>query len=187
MHATHNFAIADVGKLLVIGKEGLQEVFLFPREGKLAVRAQRFDAIHGGGEICAGRLKDAKLLATVEPMHGNQLVAYVSNTFPCAPGVPDRIVLTDHLAEGHALACGDLLGIGSDQIIVGWRGGKGGVRLWSAGTTWGTKWRESVIDDGGMACEDLKLVDLDADGELDIIASGRSTHNVKIYWNQTGQ
>jgi hypothetical protein len=34
-----------------------------------------------------------------------------------------------------------------------------------------------------MACEDLCLADLDGDGKLDIIASGRATKNVKIYYN----
>ena len=38
----------------------------------------------------------------------------------------------------------------------------------------------------GMASEDLKVADLDGDGWLDIIAAGRGTKNVKIYWNRTG-
>jgi hypothetical protein len=51
----------------------------------------------------------------------------------------------------------------------------------------GDQWRESVIDPDGMACEDLQLADLNGDGKLDIIASGRRTHNVKIYFNDTVQ
>ena len=39
------------------------------------------------------------------------------------------------------------------------------------------------IDDGGIGCEDLVAADLDGDGRPDILAGGRSTHNVKIYWN----
>jgi hypothetical protein len=35
-----------------------------------------------------------------------------------------------------------------------------------------------------IACEDLLPADLDGDGDLDIIASGRATHNVVVYWNQ---
>lgn len=35
-----------------------------------------------------------------------------------------------------------------------------------------------------MACEDLKLADLDGDGRLDIVASGRATKNLVIYWNR---
>ena len=37
----------------------------------------------------------------------------------------ERRVLTDQLTEGHALACGDVLGVKSDQIVVGWRGTPG--------------------------------------------------------------
>jgi AcrR family transcriptional regulator len=33
--------------------------------------------------------------------------------------------------------------------------------------------------------EDLQLADLDGDGKLDIIAAGRATKNVKVYFNTT--
>ena len=35
-----------------------------------------------------------------------------------------------------------------------------------------------------MAAEDLTLEDLNGDGRPEIIAAGRATHNVKIYWNE---
>jgi hypothetical protein len=35
-----------------------------------------------------------------------------------------------------------------------------------------------------MACEDALAADLDGDGRIDVIAGGRATHNVRIYWNQ---
>jgi hypothetical protein len=35
-----------------------------------------------------------------------------------------------------------------------------------------------------MACEDVMVADLDGDKDLDIVAAGRRTKNVKIYWNQ---
>ena len=35
----------------------------------------------------------------------------------------------------------------------------------------GEKWQTHVIDDNRMACEDLKIADLDGDGQPDIIAS----------------
>ena len=49
----------------------------------------------------------------------------------------------------------------------------------------GEKWETHLIDDNHMACEDLKIADLDADGHPDIIASGRASHNLVIYWNKT--
>ena len=43
------------------------------------------------------------------------------------------------------------------------------------------------IDDNKIACEDLKSADLNGDGKLDIIAAGRATKNLVIYWNRTGE
>ena len=48
----------------------------------------------------------------------------------------------------------------------------------------GSGWQQTLIDDNLMACEDAVVTDLDGDKDLDIIAAGRRTKNVKIYWNQ---
>ena len=41
-----------------------------------------------------------------------------------------------------------------------------------------------MVDDGGMATEDLMVGDFNGDKLPDIVASGRATHNIKIYWNE---
>jgi hypothetical protein len=38
-----------------------------------------------------------------------------------------------------------------------------------------------------MACEDAVCADLDGDRDLEIIAAGRRSKNIKIYWNQRNQ
>ena len=38
---------------------------------------------------------------------------------------------------------------------------------------------------GGITCEDLKVADLNSDGKPDVIAAGRGSKNVVIYWNKS--
>jgi hypothetical protein len=115
-------------------------------------------------------------------MHGDKVVAYLRNQ------ETKRVVIDDDVKEGHALAVADLLGTNSDQVVAGWRlpnkEGKVGIKLYSNKDRQGKQWESQWIDENGMACEDLKVMDLNGDGKKDIIASGRATHNLKIYWNR---
>jgi hypothetical protein len=126
-------------------------------------------------------------IATIEPMHGNQVAVYVAPSVDAPSGLWNRKVIDSALKEGHALACGDLLGLGSDQIVAGWRvknaAGKVGIKLYWSEDSAGKEWKETLVDDDTMACEDLCLADLNGDGKLDIVAAGRATKNVKIYFN----
>ena len=174
LRATHNFDVGPLNTIILAGHAGVRPVM-----PGTDVAPMHFSE-RAAGEVRAG--SKPLHFATIEPMHGNEVVVYDQTQEPIK-----RTVLNDKLVEGHALAYADVLGAGSDQVIAGWRGGRGGVHLWTPVDQARTRWRESVIDDGGMACEDLCLADLDGDGGLDIVASGRATHNLKIYWNQTGE
>ena len=198
MHMTHNFDVREVvvpstgpPVLVVAGKEGVQAFSRYPEGWRSLGGAP--PSGRAAGESRAGRIgRGLAFQATVEPMHGNTLVVD-GNDRNGDLFFHIRKTLTDKLSEGHALACGDLLGTGADQIIVGWRGKPGvadsttGVAVWTPLHARGEKWRETIIDRDGMACEDLQLADINGDGKLDIVASGRSTKNVKIYFNETGR
>jgi hypothetical protein len=45
-------------------------------------------------------------------------------------------------------------------------------------------WTKQMVDDG-VAVEDLAVDDLNGDGKPEIIAVGRATANVRIYWNES--
>ena len=171
MHRTHNLHVSGHSEMLLAGQEGLLS---FTKEGGAWKKKWVVKMEHGAGEVGFGdypRRPYSPFYVTVEPMHGNELVMY--------KGV-ERRVITDHLVEGHALACTNT------KIVVGWRGGGGGVAMYPVPYAGEIRDVQQVrIDDGGMACEDLCLADLDGDGDLEIIASGRATKNVKIYWNET--
>jgi len=122
-------------------------------------------------------------------MHGNQLVVYTGGPTGSGPHAPwSRHLLDDSLREGHALACGDVLGAGFDQVVAGWRGknkeGKVGVKLFWPLDADGQNWGQAVVDGNTVACEDLCLADLDGDKRLDIIVAGRATHNLKVLFNE---
>lgn len=203
LHSSHNFSrltmtgagVAD--GLLLGGKEGLISVRNENGKWEKTVPPMAGEKPPGVGEVRVGSLATgAQFITTVEPMHGNALAVYVPEKAGTKPAPLVRRVLTDKLVEGHALACGNVLGglanlTASDQIVIGWRGKIGqegsptGLAVWAPLDGQGEKWRETMIDPNGMACEDLQLADLDGDGKLDIIAAGRATRNVKIYLNTT--
>jgi hypothetical protein len=89
------------------------------------------------------------------------------------------------LVEGHALGWADFDGDGADELAAGWRGGPSpGLAVYALAAD-GSVRRKTVVDAGGMATEDLIVGDFDRDGRPDIVASGRSTRNVTIYWNRS--
>ena len=51
----------------------------------------------------------------------------------------------------------------------------------------GTAWEREEVDPGGVAVEDLTAGDLNGDGKIDLVAVGRATGNVRIYWNESGK
>src|SRR5690606_28535297 len=106
------------------------------------------------------------------------------------PTLVERMVLEKNMAEGHGLVVGDFLGLGRDQVVAGWRApnayGVVGIKMYIPFNPYWEAWDMYWVDIDGMACEDLVAADLDGDGKLDLIAAGRSTHNLKIYWNRCG-
>jgi hypothetical protein len=200
LHVVHNFAPipSAVGKGMDVLAASYEGVTLLMHDKNNKWASKRLgqgnqdnpNSNRGSSEIKQGKLKNGKpFIATIEPWHGNQVVVYTSPTDDQA--LWDRHVLDDKLKWGHAVWCADLDGDGGDELIIGVRdnlsdkpGEKCGVRVYKALDENGKKWERHLIDEGGVAVEDLAAADLDGDGRIDIVAVGRQTHNVRIYWNE---
>lgn len=192
LHMTHNFDITQwdndaTEEFLIAGLEGVFACNWVDGAMKLHTIGDNQDG--GAGEVRSGLLPNGKrFVASIQPMHGKSIVVYAQEGDQLN-GEWKRHLIEDKLFDGHALACADLLGLRSDQIVVGWRAMRNpnvpvGIKMYSPTKPDGSEWKMHLIDDNKMACEDLKLADLNGDGKLDIIAAGRKSKNVIIYWNQ---
>ncbi|MCZ2073810.1 MAG: VCBS repeat-containing protein [Bryobacterales bacterium] len=184
LHIVHNFLVTD------FDADGRDDLVTASREGVHVLARKnggnwRKTRIGEGspGEIKLGRSGGKRVLATVEPWHGNSVVIYSE------PGNGDtlwpRTVIEDQLQQAHALGWGDFDGDGDDELAVGWREGAFGVAMYKRGSR--ERFEKIMVDEGGMAAEDLLAADLDGDGRPEIVAGGRKTANIRIYWNVAGR
>ncbi len=179
-HIQHNFIPMNVDadpqdELVTASREGL---FVQKRSASGTWSRTQIGA-GAPGEVKLGRVGGRRMLATVEPWHGSSVVIYAEEK-----GMWTRTVIETALTGGHALGWADFDGDGSDELAVGWRDQKPGVAIYVVDRQ-GALRSKLMVDEGGMATEDLAIADLNGDKQPDIVASGRATRNVKIYWNET--
>jgi hypothetical protein len=190
LHIVHNLIVVD-GEIWTASREG---VHALKRAANGSWRKRKLGA-GAPGEIKLGRVNRIRHLATVEPWHGNRIVVYEEPTEAADPQAGTKIAppviagaewkrteIETGLSQAHALGWGDFDGNGSDDLAVGWRGKPWGV-AWYTRRPDGS-WAKQMVD-GGVAGEDLAVDDLNGDGKPEIIAVGRATANVRIYWNET--
>jgi hypothetical protein len=183
-HIQHNFLSMNLDadpqeELVTASHEGLTSW----KRGKDGAWTRTGIGEGSPGEVKLGRVGGRRVLATVEPWHGAGVAIYVEK-----PGAPvwAKTTIETALTEGHALGWADFDGDGDDELAVGWRRGKPGVAIYSVDRD-GALESKVMVDDGAMDTEDLIVGDFNGDGRPDIVASGRATRNIKIYWNETSK
>jgi len=203
LHTVHNLQITDFdddGKLDIV-LAAWEGVFLLKRDSggrwtrtQLGAGNQEATPNKGSSEVKVGKLADGRrYIATIEPWHGFQVVVYTPPKSG-GTGLWDRHVIDEPVQWGHAVWCADLDGDNDQELIIGQRDKSKdparkpagpGVLVYdpTPGST-PLAFTRHVIEDGGVGTEDLVAADLDNDGHNDIVAGGRSTHNVRIYWNR---
>lgn len=153
---------------------------------QLAVGHQGEAPNQGSSEIEVGRSQAGRFLAAIEPWHGHEVVVYTPpEGGPDAPGLWKRQVVDDSYKSGHALVCVDLDSDGTDEIVAGFRGEGTSLYGYQLSAGQSGKWQRFAIDAGTIAAQGCTAADVDGDGRLDIVAVGGSTHNVKLYLNET--
>lgn len=197
LHVAHNFQATDMDHdgrldLLVVSFEGVSVL----RRGDdgawtrtlIGSGNQETSPNRGASEVKHGRLAAGDYVATIEPWHGFQVVTY---TRPERAGeLWSRHLLDDQLQWGHAVWPVNLDADDDEELVIGVRdnqpagAGLCGVRIYDPREPAAGQWDRQLIDPGGVAVEDLAAADLNADGRADIVAVGRATHNVRIYWNR---
>jgi hypothetical protein len=211
LHTVHNLQLVDVDgdrrdEIVLACWEG---VFVLDRgpggkwtRTKLGSGNQSSAPNKGASEVKIGWLTSGfRYIATIEPWHGNQVVVYThdATSYPGARALIERgeairRVIAEPLSWGHAVWCANLDEDKDDELIIGQRDpnrsgtpspkGPGVFVFDPKPGTYPPVFDRIIVDDGGMACEDALAADLDGDGRKDIVAGGRATHNVKIYWNR---
>lgn len=203
LHVCHNFVITDFNRdghtdVLVVAFEG---IYLLERPAsgtlwkhtRIGSGNQKQSPNRGASEIKTGHLKgNSPYIATIEPWHGNEVVVYTKpNTPPTSDEwLWDRHLLDDQLKWGHAVACVNLDDDEEQELVIGVRDTLSpenpcGVRIYDPVDAAAGKWQRQMLDPGSVAVEDLAVGDLNGDGQADIVAVGRATHNVKIYFHGT--
>jgi len=168
LHIVHNFTVVG-NEIWVASAEGVSALSR-AKDGRWSKRVMGEGK---PGEIKLGRAQGKRHIAAVEPWHGQSVVIYEEQS-----PVWKRTVIESGLAEAHALGWGDFDGDKSDELVVGWRGRPWGLALYQPA---GGVWTKTAVDDG-VAVEDLAVSDLNGDGRPEIIAGGRATQNIRIYW-----
>lgn len=141
---------------------------------------------NGAGEVAAARIKGGKLLATMEPFHGN-VSPYEDNEIVVYSGSGDkwsgRTVIDTGLNYGHALVSIDFDGDGIDELVAGSRGKPNRVTIYRR--TADNTWAKSNLEDNAMPGSGCTVADFNNDKRLDLACTGGTT--LKWYENKPAQ
>jgi hypothetical protein len=153
--------------------------------------------LHKTGEVTAGEpdrndlhdfSQNGKLDAVVGLEHGTDILLYLQGNDPTLPWT--RKIIASDVGGGFSMDAGDIDGDGDIDVILGEHRGKptNRVIIYENGNN-ANNWTPHVIDDGHGTEIDhhdgTVLVDIDHDGDMDVISVGWYNKHIWIYENKT--
>jgi hypothetical protein len=138
---------------------------------------------NGAGDVAVVRTKTGRMLAALEPFHGNTQ-PYRDGLLVVYSGSGDtwsgRTVLDNTLNYAHTLVAVDLDGDGVDELIAGYRGKPNGVNIYRLGAD--KSWTKTVLEQNAMAGSGCRAADFNNDKRMDLTCTGGAM--LKWYENQ---
>ena len=138
---------------------------------------------NGAGEVAVARTKGGRILATMEPFHGNtaprpdlEVVTYSGSGDKWG----GRTVIDKGLNYGHVLVAVDLDRDGADELVAGSMGKPNAVNVYRRGED-GT-WSKFALEENAMPGSGCAVADFNNDKRMDIACTGGTS--LKWYENQ---
>jgi hypothetical protein len=140
----------------------------------------------GAGEVAAVRTKGGRILATMEPFHGNvaprpglEVVTYSGSGDKWS----GRTVIDKGLDYGHVLLSVDFDGDGADELVAGYNGKPNGVNIYRRGAD--GSWSKFALEENAMPGNGCAVADFNNDKRMDLACTGGTS--LKWYENQPAQ
>lgn len=163
-------------ELLQLGFDGLFVNQTLLGEGNRGPRPNQ-----GSSEVAVGELYGERVLASIEPWHGNEVVIYTASDEDGQPWL--RQVIDSEFRGGHALLMGDLNNDGHDEIVAGFRSDPWGLYAWRYLRDTGM-WERTSLNASRVAVSGLIMEDFTGDGYKDIVAIGSASANLVLFVNE---
>lgn len=127
----------------------------------------------GAGDVVTVRTKAGRMLAAIEPFHGNS-TPYPDISVAVYSGQGEqwsgRTVIDSTLNYGHTLVAADLDGDGVDEVIAGYRGKPNGVNIYRLNAD--KTWSKSPLESNAMPGSGCRAADFNNDTRIDLTCTG---------------
>ena len=185
LHLNHGLSVCDVDD------DGRQDILIGARDGLIWFEPPAESLTDPWSKWVISDLESSETWAadidgdgineilSIEPWHGNELVYYKCEG-DIRRGPWKRGLIDASLNRGHSIQALDVDGDGQVELISGYNGEGTELNIYRATNIAENEWKKENIDKG-LGIGQMEILDINKNGKLDIVATGISTGNVRLY------